>query len=190
LAQLKSPFVESKPENVYLSDRSTVMKKKQAVSVIGNCLKVIKGPKNDRGIEQDKMQEFQEQISTQTVSTYPLRGNTRQGDPICDRYGITVYENRIICVVADGCNWGERPRWAAEKCRNIVQEHLTNNIESINTVQESQCHLLISFLEAQRAICAEDPDCVCRTLVNTVLLKSFIARSRKYNSICWNIVRN
>lgn len=77
----------------------------------------------------------------------------RQGDPICDRYGVRIYENRGIFVIADGCNWGERPKLAAQYATNSVLDYLSSNMSSINCVQDAQVHLLRSFVEAQNAIC-------------------------------------
>jgi len=160
LHQNKTPFVESVPQNIYLSNRVEEMKQKKALPISGDCLAVLQGPNIDRGIEHEQPQYFQEQLAAQTISTYPLRGNNRQGDPICDRYGFGIYENGVISVVADGCNWGERPKWAAEKCRNTVLDYLKRNISSMTTIPEAQSHLLRAFTEAQRTICADDPESV------------------------------
>jgi len=34
----------------------------------------------------------------------------RVGDPICDVFGVQIYANCTLFALADGCNWGERPK--------------------------------------------------------------------------------
>ncbi len=34
----------------------------------------------------------------------------RVGDPICDVFGVQVFANRTLVALADGCNWGEKPK--------------------------------------------------------------------------------
>ena len=89
----------------------------------------------------------------------------RQGDPICDRYGLNIFQNRLVCVVADGCNWGERPKTAAVKSRDRVLQYLTSVLVTIQSIREAQSHLLRAFTEAQRVICEEDPDGVCKIII-------------------------
>ena len=110
-------------------------------------------------MEYESAKSYKEKVCAQTISTYPKRSELmRQGDPICDRFGFNTFQNRMVCVVADGCNWGERPKTAAVKARNQVLEYLTAIQGCIKTVTDAQSHLLRSFTEAQRVICADDPD--------------------------------
>ena len=37
----------------------------------------------------------------------------RVGDPICDVFGVQVFANRTLVALADGCNWGEKPKKGA-----------------------------------------------------------------------------
>ena len=48
----------------------------------------------------------------------------RDGDPICDRFLVQLLPKRSIALVADGCNWGEKPRKAAEKASNSFADYL------------------------------------------------------------------
>lgn len=54
-----------------------------------------------------------------------------EGDPICDRYGLHIYENRIIATIADGCNWGTMPRDAAINASNAFALHLKHHLDEI-----------------------------------------------------------
>lgn len=65
---------------------------------------VIRGPPDD-----ESEQAYRDFVSAKSVSTYPMKNpatKEREGDPICDQYFLTHYENRTIFAIADGCNWG------------------------------------------------------------------------------------
>lgn len=51
----------------------------------------------------------------------------RTGDPICDRFFVQMIRDRAIILVADGCNWGEKPRKAAEKASNNFVQYLVEH---------------------------------------------------------------
>lgn len=70
-----------------------------------------------------------------SFSTYPPREGlpNRSCDPICDRFIVKLYENRISVALADGCNLGDRSRSAAKKASkafirftDMVQQHIQN----------------------------------------------------------------
>lgn len=48
-----------------------------------------------------------------TVFLFVCCWSKQQGSPICDQYYVQVQPDRVLLCVADGCNWGERPREAA-----------------------------------------------------------------------------
>jgi len=161
VAQRKNqPFLEDIPENIYLSDRVELLKSKIAQPLIGyEPLCTMSGPLIDQGTDTDPPQHYHDRVSTQTISTYPRRSSQgRHGDPVCDHYGFQAYSNRCISVVSDGCNWGTRPKKAAERARDTVMEYLCSEIPKIHTVRDAQAHLLRSFAEAQQSICQVYPD--------------------------------
>ena len=55
--------------------------------------------------------------------------------------------------MADGCNWGERPKRAAERARNTVMAYLKERNTKIKTLEDAKLYLLRSFNEAHRRIC-------------------------------------
>lgn len=72
-------------------------------------------------------------ICGRSISTYPkitLNKGTekeikkRTGDPICDRFLVQLLQERTIAIIVDGCNWGEKPRKAAEQASNHFAEYL------------------------------------------------------------------
>lgn len=98
-----------------------------------------------------------------SISTYPrqaVKGKSkddgvkgvRLGDPICDCFGIQLYENRTICAVADGCNWGEEPREAARLACRTFLEYLKNKSDQILTLREAGHFLLRAFAHAHSSI--------------------------------------
>ena len=102
------------------------------------------------------MQTYGNLVCGVTVSTYPLRSDRkgqREGDPICDRYGYYLFPNRAIVVVADGCNWGERPKKAAERARNATMAYLKEKNHKVRNIEDAKLYLLRSFNEAHRRIC-------------------------------------
>lgn len=69
-------------------------------------LVIITGPPAN-----ESEQSYRDIVSAKSISTYPyknLETKEREGDPICDQYYITQYENRTIFAIADGCNWGKQ----------------------------------------------------------------------------------
>lgn len=170
------PFLEDIPENIYLSDRVELLKSKIAQPLIESApLRTFVGPLIDQGTATDPPQHYYDRASMQAISTYPCRSSYgRHGDPICDHYGFLPFTNRCISVVADGCNWGTRPKKAAQRARDTVMEYLSSELHKIHTVRDAQAHLLRSFAEAQQSICQihpDEPDPGSTTLVAGVTLQ-------------------
>ena len=151
------PFLEAIPSDAYDAESIHSLRDKQAVPVRGRShVQTVVGPLVDHGNDQEEPQTIDSVACGLTVSTYPRRNERlRDGDPICDRFGISVFRNRAIVVVADGCNWGSRPRQAAIAARDSVLSYLTKKQGSINSVGDAQLFLLRAFNEAQRSVCAD-----------------------------------
>jgi len=95
-----------------------------------------------------------------SISTYPHypHSKKREGDPICDSFCIHAYENCVIVCIADGCNWGERPREASNRCKDIFVQHLENNLGNVKRLNDLG-PLLVSCLDsAHQAIIVDKPD--------------------------------
>ena len=54
------------------------------------------------------------------------------GGPIADVYGAVVRKNNTILAVADGCNWGKKPRLAARCAVRTAIEFISEHIDHIN----------------------------------------------------------
>ena len=52
-----------------------------------------------------------------------------------------------------------------DEARNRVLQYLTSVLVTIQSIREAQSHLLRAFTEAQRVICEEDPDGVCKIII-------------------------
>ena len=149
----------SKPVEIH--NEENILKTREVAPLIDpNPLITVFGPKIDRGENPEEIQQFSEKICARTVSTYPLRSQKqgeqeadRDGDPICDRYGFYLFKNRSIVVVADGCNWGELPKRAAERARNSVMGYLKEKNHKIRCINDAKLYLLRSLNEAHRRIC-------------------------------------
>eukprot|EP01112_Ceratiomyxa_fruticulosa_P016243 TRINITY_DN4877_c0_g1_i2.p1 TRINITY_DN4877_c0_g1~~TRINITY_DN4877_c0_g1_i2.p1 ORF type:complete len:582 (+),score=124.48 TRINITY_DN4877_c0_g1_i2:1929-3674(+) len=90
----------------------------------------------------------------QSISTYPhIPGNAqRDGTPICDRYSIQLYENRIVACIADGCSWGEKPREAARTATQAFVNYINARHSMIVDVKKAGAVLLAAFGQAHSAI--------------------------------------
>ena len=116
----------------------------------GNAVSTLKGP-NHSSVE---LQEFGEHISCRSISTYPqLEGfHTREGDPICDRYFVKLFENRIIASLSDGCAWGERSRKASKKACKASTLYLTNKQKEFKTLRDFAKGIMESIADAHAQI--------------------------------------
>ena len=92
--------------------------------------------------------------SCSAISLYPHCAGRpyREGDPICDRFQISLYQNRIICCLTDGCNWGDKPRKASRIANKVITQYVKYNIEKIIDVQSAIFTLLAAFSSAQLSI--------------------------------------
>jgi hypothetical protein len=81
----------------------------------------------------------------------------RDGDPICDRFGYCLFDSRSITVMADGCNWGERPKQAAVQARNTVLQFLKQVQHEIFTLEDALTFMLLAIGEAQHSVCTPAP---------------------------------
>lgn len=57
---------------------------------------------------------YDDAIAAEVISNYPV--DSYGWSVICDFFRIRVIGQRVVFILADGCNWGERPRLAAETC--------------------------------------------------------------------------
>ena len=112
-------------------------------------------------------------ICGHTISTYPMLGGARAGDPICDRYEGYLLDKSAVLVVADGCNWGERPRDAAVIASHALNLFLRVNLERYSSIHQIARGLMKGFSLAQSEILAskEDPlDAGTTTLIGCVVV--------------------
>eukprot|EP00026_Physarum_polycephalum_P008264 Phypoly_transcript_08345.p1 GENE.Phypoly_transcript_08345~~Phypoly_transcript_08345.p1 ORF type:complete len:424 (+),score=60.08 Phypoly_transcript_08345:205-1476(+) len=93
-------------------------------------------------------------VAGRTVSTYPhIPGNSqREGDPIADRYGAQIFSNRIIAAVADGCNWGTKPKEAAVRAESAFIEYVHAQNENITDIHKAGLVLINAFEYAHNSI--------------------------------------
>lgn len=99
-----------------------------------------------------------------TISTYPhlstmlsdgsvtVDKNVRQGDPICDQACLERFENGVLVALADGCNWGEKPRKAALLASRTFVEYVKRSASEVLTVQDAGQLFLQAFVQAHHRI--------------------------------------
>jgi len=98
----------------------------------------IYGPETIPGFEIKE----NENITGSTSVTYPAFSTGFK--IICDRYHAKTIGNRSIFIVADGCNWGERPREAAIRATQGLIEYFSKpEVQNdINDTIQAKNHLL------------------------------------------------
>lgn len=78
------------------------------------------------------------------------------GEPIADVFGVQVRENIAVLAIADGVNWGVKPRLAARCAVRAVMEHVMANLGRVqeNPTSHAICSLLVESvtLKAQELI--------------------------------------
>ncbi len=93
-----------------------------------------------------------------SITLYEHKASSPQhhGDPIADVYAVIARPNNSVLVVADGVNWGLKPRLAARCAVNGCIEHLNaklhNGPKLPSTTQDIFHIILRSFHTAQRKI--------------------------------------
>jgi len=99
-------------------------------------------------------------VAARTVSSYPLfpGGTKRQGSPICDQYYIQTQPDRMFICVADGCNWGERPREAARVAARGFVTYEQDHFGSTCDIRECGKILLSAMKAAHNGIIANKTD--------------------------------
>ena len=116
----------------------------------GNVISTLKGPSHSSA----DVQSFGGYCCCHSISTYPPKPNShvRMGDPICDRYFVNLYENRIMSALADGCSWGDRPRSAAKKASKAFATYVNAHHREPSTLRDLVKIMLEGLADAHRSI--------------------------------------
>ncbi|KYQ94484.1 protein phosphatase 2C-related protein [Tieghemostelium lacteum] len=124
---------------------------------------------------------FSDTIYAVSTSTYPFQiGNTlRDGDPIADRYTCVVYNNRLVTCLADGCNWGEKPKQAAQRASQAFIDHVMSRNDEITNVKEAGRILFDAFENAHKNILDGKTDQDLWQLGTTTLLGGVLLEINK-----------
>ena len=100
---------------------------------------------------------FAEGVSTSLYDRVPGK-DRHNGDPVADVFGIVSFENSAVLAIADGVNWGHKPRLAARCAVNGVMTHIIDKLYSSSsggyphTTYDIFHTLLRSFDMAQQLI--------------------------------------
>eukprot|EP01127_Copromyxa_protea_P023880 TRINITY_DN9166_c0_g1_i1.p1 TRINITY_DN9166_c0_g1~~TRINITY_DN9166_c0_g1_i1.p1 ORF type:complete len:1278 (-),score=216.41 TRINITY_DN9166_c0_g1_i1:172-4005(-) len=173
LENLHSSFATINAEDENVADMGAIEKKikvdqqyKKIPEIFLSCLTHeqscrIYGPKNG---DQVHPSSWKDSVSGISVSGYPMEShwdeitkkivqtNRRQGDPICDQFCVDLYENGVLFSLADGCNWGWKPRNAAFNASRRFIEYLRSNHKSLTNAQIASLVCSRGFSQAQQKI--------------------------------------
>lgn len=120
-----------------------------------------------------------ERVNGISISTYEKKyqSSEHHGDPIADAYAIIARPNSCILAVADGVNWGTRPRVAARSAIYGAVEHLHSKLFQARpglpplTTQDVFHHILLSFQSAQREIITQEGTTTTLTVAMVIELE-------------------
>lgn len=162
---------------------------------------MLKGPSHSSTDLSDYLKEksnkdiapasFEECVFARSISTYPYstQRGMRLGDPICDSFCISLHTARCIIAVADGCNWGERPRRAAQRAAQAFATFVEKSMD-VSTIQDIGHILLEGVAAAQEAITADYADAWeagNATLLGGIALQLKTNASTKWCFYCANV---
>ncbi|XP_070563866.1 PP2C-like domain-containing protein CG9801 isoform X2 [Ptychodera flava] len=109
-------------------------------------------------------------IATSLYEFNPLSKATT-GDPIADVLAICARVNSAILVMADGVNWGDKPRLAARCAVKACMSHLNKKLYTgkVNTTRDIFEDMKVAFDEAHRLIMENEG--TMTTLTATVVVQ-------------------
>jgi hypothetical protein len=122
------------------------------------------------------------------MSTYPrvLGTDSRQGDPICDRYKAHLHSNGAIMALADGCNWGRLPYEAAVRATETFVSFLAQHVSHITSMRGAGPFLLAALTRAHNSITEgrEIWDSGTTTLIGGLLLPLSGTSEGRWGFVC------
>ena len=154
------------------------------------ALTCIRGP----GESSMETQIFETFAGAKAISNYPLVPGRpfREGDPICDRYLVKLYEDQILIALADGCNWGKMPKKAAKRATKRLMETIDEFHDDITNVRNAGAALLLGFSRAHEYIIGSDeelsPGSGKTTMVAGLLLQSLSEEASSNKTGSWFFV--
>jgi len=107
----------------------------------------VVGPNYDESIR-----VYKNLLAARSVSTYPSMDGVRAGDPICDYYFIRVFAQATIFSLADGCNWGEAPKQAAQRSSSCFVHYLQDRLHLLTDTKRAARILLKAIGAAHNAV--------------------------------------
>ncbi|WIA19408.1 hypothetical protein OEZ85_004028 [Tetradesmus obliquus] len=141
--------------------------------------------------QQQRQQDLQQQQACgSAISLYDRDAATgrRNGEPIADCYGILSYRGAAIMALADGVNWGERPRAAARGAVHGFLAHVHQELAVKQGGKAISSDAAFAILQgavqaAQAQVLAADG--TLTTLVGAVVLQQ---RMRSGKHCCLSVV--
>ena len=98
-----------------------------------------------------------------SISLYPRKAslvdgrvvvdaNVREGDPICDQLVVDRFPNQTLFALADGCNWGWKPRNAAHAASQRFVAYVAAQQSALQTSQSAAKSILQGFNQAHNKV--------------------------------------
>lgn len=139
---------------------------------------ILRGPDIPDGNPENH--PFIDNVAAKSISTYPIRDKKtgkREGDPICDQFHVQYYENGAsIVALADGCNWGEKPRDAARISVDTFVNYMKDICGESKSLHPICIHIMRAFMLSHQEIIGNAKDeetlfeCGTTTLLGGLLL--------------------
>lgn len=125
-------------------------------------------------MDQGSYVHYKNCVAVETTGGYPA--GTKGAQILCDRFMVRIIGDRTFFVLADGCNWGERPRAAAQKaCQGYLDYICDPGLLEANTTLEYRELVMRGIRQAHLEIIkgvhpAEQRDCGKTTLLAGVVV--------------------
>jgi len=74
------------------------------------------------------------------------------GDPVCDSFGLHLFDNMALLALADGCNWGPKPYEASRMACSALLAYLEGKLGEIKTTKQAAFYLVRGFSHVQKKI--------------------------------------
>ena len=141
---------------------------------------------NSSGEDEYKIYSRKDHFSMTSFSTYAIVNNVKTGNPICDQVLVKFYSNCSICIIADGCGWGQPSMQAAQRAIYGALEYIEKHIEESRHLKDLGALCVDACQEAHLNIFTVE-DSLLKTGTTTFSINMVVSTSKGYYIIITNI---
>ena len=132
------------------------------------------------------IQSKEDVFSFTSFSTYGWFRGKKTGDPICDQIIVKYYPNCAICIMADGCGWGEKSLKAATKATEGCLNCINRSIHLCETIKDLGSLLVIACQQAHLNIIQHERN-IMKVGTTTLNITCIVKTEKGYYLLVINI---